>query len=815
MPVGGDVTRFFIGLMGVLSESLRAGRLPLWNDLWGYGFPGLAESQMGVYYPPHLVLYRFLGTETAYVVSLVVHTLWGGLGAFVFARGLGISSTGSVLAGFTWSASGFFVIHLAHPWGYTTGCWMPWALAVAWSLVTAGGPARPAAAFLLSLVLVLQVLPGHFQLAFQTLVSVSLMILWAALERWAARWNRGHDSSVDAPGSIWRGARAVWLPLTAVFPLAALQLWPTARLARLAASQRDFEYLSGFAATPLHLVNYVAPGLFHRSGLWRPLVWDPFHTSPEENLAYVGLVPLFLAGMTVVREFRRDAAVRLLAFLVIASLVLSLGPYAPGFRLLIAIPGFSFFRAPARWTVVTALGLALLAGKGFDRWQDWPRAARSLARLVIGALLWTSAVVAVLELALWCTSAPGRPEVARVFQKAFAAMPWSDDPGFDTVAAKARLPAADRWVPAGIAQSVFLQKGDSPASFVQKRGSVYVWELWETALLLAALGLAAVRSQAGGGRSDGIRLFFLAITFFDLWGLSRHRLLDVAPLRPLVEQSPVLARLAREPRGTRVLDAGMRNLTMLVGKAPVSAYRTLDLPAVGRLTDKAREAASRPPFDPLVREALRVTGTGLRVIDPVQNRTEAVLGQRGEPRDTISDPLLAGWLFGQSWVAAQRRWIRNFSIMRCDERPIRAWLIPRGASDPPVFDDGSEDPGAILAVFKSAHPLEAESSCPENWTINVETDQPSWVIISQLADPQWQASWCDSRGKDAGPAEILQTFHKAGEAGGWQRVAVPGPGCWMLRLEYDAADAAYGLAISVIAWMGWLLGILKVRLRAR
>ena len=60
MPVGGDVTRFFIGLMGVLSRSLEQGRLPIWNDLWGYGFPGIGESQMGVYYPPHLLLYGVL-----------------------------------------------------------------------------------------------------------------------------------------------------------------------------------------------------------------------------------------------------------------------------------------------------------------------------------------------------------------------------------------------------------------------------------------------------------------------------------------------------------------------------------------------------------------------------------------------------------------------------------------------------------------------------------------------------------------------------------------------------------------------------------
>ena len=168
-----------------------------------------------------------------------------------------------------------------------------------------GAGTRRSRCFWLSLVLVLQVLPGHFQLAFCTQVGIALMVVWASSSHGSAA-----DAGVAAVGRLGsRGsASRSWLAWSSVFPLAALQLWPTARLARLAASQRDFEYLSGFAATPFHLVNYVAPGLFHRSPLWRPLVWDPFHTSPEEQLAYVGLVPLFLAVLAVVRGFRRDPA---------------------------------------------------------------------------------------------------------------------------------------------------------------------------------------------------------------------------------------------------------------------------------------------------------------------------------------------------------------------------------------------------------------------------------------------------------------------------------------------------------------------------
>ena len=95
------------------------------------------------------------------------------------------------------------------------------------------------------------------------------------------------------------------------------------------------------------------------------------------------------------------------------TLVLSLGPYVPGFRSLIMLPGFSFFRRPSRWSLATALALALLAGKGFDRWLEWPRPALA-RRLSLTALVWVLAMVGLIELALLSTSRPGWPTVAGV-----------------------------------------------------------------------------------------------------------------------------------------------------------------------------------------------------------------------------------------------------------------------------------------------------------------------------------------------------------------------------------------------------------------
>jgi hypothetical protein len=416
----------------------------------------------------------------------------------------------------------------------------------------------------LSVVLVLQVLPGHFQLAFQTQFAIALMVVWAAVEQGRAHLAGRTSGGATESTLDLRRPLVVVLAVIAAFPLAALQLLPTARLAGLAASQRDFEYLSGFAATPFHLVNCVAPGLFHRSPLWRPLVWDPFHTSPEELLGYIGLVPLFLAWTAMLREFRRDAAVRFLALMALFGLVLSLGPYFPGFHYLIKVHGFSFFRAPARWGLMTALALAILAGKGFDRWQAWPHIGRSLVWFVTIATAWVVLILGVMELALACTAKPGWPGITRGFQQALQALPWTGDPDFSTVLATARQPQPDPRLPMGLAQAVVLQKQPAGRVFASQRGWIYGKELGETALLLMVLAWLGWNCGTGGICARAAKPVLIVVTVLDLCALGQHRLVDVGPLRPLVEQSPVLARLAREPRGSRIADKRLRNLPMLI-----------------------------------------------------------------------------------------------------------------------------------------------------------------------------------------------------------------------------------------------------------
>ena len=776
MPVGGDVTRFQLGLMGVLARAIRAGRLPLWNDLWGYGFPAIGESQLGAFYPPNWLLYGLLPLEAAFTSGLVLHTAWGALGAMWAARRFGVSPWGAALAGFAWGASGFPLIHLPHSWAYTCASWMPWAWGLAWPV--ARGEGTRGGAWWLAIVLAVQALPGHFQLAFVTQVGVLGMAAWGLIVR------RGV-----------KGGGAIVLALAAAMPLAAAQLVPSARLAARASVQRDEGYLAEFAATPFHLVNLVAPRLFHDSPLWRPVAWDPFHTSPEENLAYLGLAPLLLALGAIGRDWRRDPAVRLLTVLGAGSLLLALGRYCPGFGLLVRLPGFSFFRAPARWELGTTLALAILAGKGLDALPTWTRPGRALGRFAALAIAAPAMLILAFEVGLASTEAPGWPGVAARLGQGAALLPFGTPGTFREAMAEARKPQNDLRVLTGLAREGYDPPPAAGLRLDRERLGIYGRELRGTGLIV--LALVSLIPFARRGRV--LQGSLLVLTAADLLALGRHRGLDDAPIRPLVEQSPVLARLAAEPKGTRVVDP-LGNLPMVVGAAPLEYFRTIDLPALPWLSRLADGPLGVPAADARAVAALRASGSGLRLFDPFGAAALARAGSGWDPGgrfESIDDPALASWTYGAAW--AKTRGARSaWSLWRPPTPGSRAWLLPAGV------DLGGANPSRVMGLLERAKPLTWEAPDPEHLTASVTADGPATVVWSVLYDPEWGATW------DGGmPAAIEPAF------GGWMAVRVPpGFGGRTLRLAYRGRDVTLGLAISgmaVLAAIGLGIGFRRAR----
>ncbi len=786
MPVGGDVTQFALGPLSVLSRSLRSGRLPLWNDLWGYGFPGIGESQMGVYYPPHWVFYGLLPLETGFTASLVLHTFWGGLGAYFACRRFGASDPGAALGGFAFASCGFFFIHLPHHWASTTGSWLPWAWGLAWSVLRGEGRARDP--YLLAVVLTLQLLPGHFQLAFCTQVGVLVLAAAQTGESLAA-------GSTRVPGLVKTLAA-----LGSSFLLSAMQVWPTLRLARLVGGRRDFEYLSGFAASPLHLVTFLTPGLFEISPLWRPVVWDPFHTSPEEYLGFIGVVPLFLALGAVGTGVRRSAGVRALSAVAVVTVLLGLGPYVPGFRFLCATPGFSFFRAPARWFLPASFALCALAATGLDGVGHWRRPGRAILRFVVVGTAIPVLVLLSIETAIASTSRPGWPTVAALYARTLDALPWHEPSAFVRMVRAADRPFVDHRVEEAWArQGVSLKAAPRPV-FAGQRLAIYRQELTASVLVFGVLlGLATL------GDRGRLKAGLVALAFFELLWLGRQRRIDLGPVAPLAAQSPILERLARAPRGQRTMDP-LRNMPMVVGSAPVSAYRTLDLPALGSLTALAGELPVRGRDPGPILGAIRAAGVGVRVFDPgsVQELDRQGSAWPG-PLDRVNDPTLAGWLLGKDWVAQQGGRATTFGVGRVPGIPARGWLVPlTGESRAAILGVWSGNPSRVLDALRGAAPLDVLAADAGHREVRFRCDGPALVVLSELADPQWHAGFVTPGGARR-PTPLLRAFGRSNQ-GAWQAVQVSGRGNWTLRLRYRAYDVEQGLAVSGAAWtlLAWL-----------
>ena len=67
-----DIWNFNYPLKNLLSESLKQGKLPLWTDMIGNGFPIGAEGQIGVFNPLNWLIFGLLPMPQAFTAALLL-----------------------------------------------------------------------------------------------------------------------------------------------------------------------------------------------------------------------------------------------------------------------------------------------------------------------------------------------------------------------------------------------------------------------------------------------------------------------------------------------------------------------------------------------------------------------------------------------------------------------------------------------------------------------------------------------------------------------------------------------------------------------
>jgi hypothetical protein len=217
------------------------------------------------------------------------------------------------------------------------------------------------AVVLLALAWGAQLTLGHFQIQWWTAALVVLVGLWrAALE-----------------GRSWLRVLAVLIALGWGAAMASVQLLASWELARFVGfTHRSFAELVFYGFPAAHWPELALPTLFRgATGGPEAGYWYSQGTTGYEACLYVGTVPLMLAFLGLTRG--RIRAVAPWIFVVAASLTLAMLPglWPGAYEVVTRVPGFGWFRAPGRYTVLASLGLCLLAARGLDR-SSPPRACR-------------------------------------------------------------------------------------------------------------------------------------------------------------------------------------------------------------------------------------------------------------------------------------------------------------------------------------------------------------------------------------------------------------------------------------------------------
>lgn len=386
--IGGDIYFYCLPQKAYFADCVRDGTLPLWNNLVGNGYPQLAESQTGVFYPLNWLFYSWLPLNTALSASILTHYMLAFIFTAMYARRIGLTLAGAGMAALVYTY-GWFPPRICLDWSITGGAWLPLALWCAESLLL---HRYWRFGLLLTAVLGVQMLAGHFVLAFVTQLAI---VFYLPLRLWLASGNLPSETIASRRALLSWSAAAV----CGAFLVAAVQLAPTWELKhhsqrRTVTAEHDPGY--GYIP-PKYLTQIVAPWLWYgdEKSFERALPPGGSRTNRVEAHLYFGMAPLLLAvwgGWHAIRGRQRH----LMLWIVLGTCALV---YSTGCLLPVAkhLPGFSFFEGPGRFGVVTTLAAGILAGSGLAQLDRLtPSAVRWLLAPILPSALRSAGAIATL-----------------------------------------------------------------------------------------------------------------------------------------------------------------------------------------------------------------------------------------------------------------------------------------------------------------------------------------------------------------------------------------------------------------------------------
>lgn len=847
-----DAAHFYHPLFQWTAERWSAGEVPLWNPYENAGLPLVGEATSSVFYPGKLIFALPFDYTLLYNFYIVGHVALAALAAFWLARQWSASVLAAGIAGLSYAFSGSVLFQTCNVVFLVGAAWLPVAMLLA-DRALGQGSVRSAIA--LGAVLALMVLGGDPQMAYNAglLAALYAIVLWRAAlgDMREADASKSRGLAAGWRAGLLAIAAGVGILLSAVQILPALE---ASRLSArgIYDSPRNLFELVSFFASPSEpqpespswhagLLNNDPQGhqrqIYPFSvGPWRAIEWVwpnisgwqfPIHRRwlsalPAEGRIwvpslYMGLLPFLLALTNWSLRRSAHARVRWLSWMVLAGALASLGIYGAGWAvrevtalfgrsdlpavgdevggvywfMTVVLPGYIYFRYPAKLLVVAILGLSLLAARGWD--AVWQMPSKALGR-------WLLSLLATSVLGLG-----GVPLLWPSVRASLAAMPA--DPLFGPIDADGAL-------------------GDILAALLQ-------------AAALSAIFWVVLRRQLLGVVGRLAPYAVIVLTLADL-AIAQKWLVPYAPADAWLTRPPIVDALPPDSENYRVY----REPDWLP-----SAWQKTSSPerqVEGLLWDRATLFPKYPlSFDiSLVEAPGSIAPYDYQVLMDIARAHGETFGDHRLPHPSVLDLLAArvailpGDACPEGLQAVATPADEAVACLRPGALP-RAWIVHRGEVLPPIevrtparIESRTEEvlfPGGLprdwsrVAVVESDRaivpaptepPAGQREHCilrradPLGVEIDVRLASPGLVVLSDLYYPGWQLSVETDGASRAVP--ILCTNRV-------MRGAALPAGNHRLVYRFRPQSVALGGAVSSAALIGLLVaaGVLAWRRRRR
>lgn len=353
-----DMTFITAPIEDLFARYERAGELPLWAPEIQGGYPLIAISHLGFFYPLHALSRLVLPGVITLNISLALHFLLAAGGIYLLLRHSGFRPTSAAFGAAVFTATGFFVGRL-----YLTNvilplAWVPFHL---W-LLTRWLDNRSWPALLgLSATVALQVLLGQPQAA---LIGGVMLALW-----WlASLLTRPIRTLFRAVPLAFAAALAVLLSYAQIQPT--LTLVPFSDRGDALPEKELYEFSFPFH----HTLSWVFPHAFGYRD-------DYIGAKNETELStWLGVTALLCVGIGILHA--RTLPRRLLLFVILlsaSSLLMISGEHSPLYRWLVTEHILDTLAIPARWIYLLLLAFSILAAHGLERFSLLEQRRRTLA----------------------------------------------------------------------------------------------------------------------------------------------------------------------------------------------------------------------------------------------------------------------------------------------------------------------------------------------------------------------------------------------------------------------------------------------------